>query len=145
MRKLITGKILKPSDFILAGLIGLIAVAFLVAQGNPTPSSESPAVATVIVEVSGKETHAIPFSEVSSSQMLKIQAGVDQCATLEILGSGKARIVESTCPDKVCINMGWITRSGQVIVCLPNRIVVRIENSGTISDDANSGLDAITY
>jgi hypothetical protein len=146
MRKLATERTLKLSDFVLAALIGLVALAFLAVQGNRQPSSTDCA---VIVEVSGKETHTIPFSEVSGLQVLKMHFGVDQWATLEILengsGSGQVRIEESSCPDKVCVKTGWISRPGQAIVCLPHRIVVRIEGGGKISHDSESNLDAITY
>ncbi len=42
---------------------------------------------------------------------------------------GGIRVVESDCPHKVCVNTGWITRSGQIIACVPNRIVVRVERA----------------
>ncbi len=44
---------------------------------------------------------------------------------LELTEAG-ARMVSSPCPDKICIEMGIITRPGQAIVCVPNRIVVRV-------------------
>lgn len=38
-------------------------------------------------------------------------------------------IVSSACPDQLCIKMGRKSRPGEVIVCLPNRVVVRIEGN----------------
>ena len=40
------------------------------------------------------------------------------------------------CPEKVCSETGWISKSYETIVCLPNRIVVSIENG-----EANKGND----
>ena len=38
-------------------------------------------------------------------------------------------IVSSACPDQLCVKMGQKSRPGEVIVCLPNRVVVRIEGN----------------
>ncbi|HBE87040.1 MAG TPA: hypothetical protein DDW53_19330, partial [Lachnoclostridium sp.] len=38
-----------------------------------------------------------------------------------------ASITEASCPDKVCVRTGKIHRSGELIVCLPNRVVITIE------------------
>jgi hypothetical protein len=44
-----------------------------------------------------------------------------------VVKDGYASITEASCPDKVCVRTGKIHRSGELIVCLPNRIVVTIE------------------
>ncbi|MEM5947116.1 NusG domain II-containing protein [Spirochaetia bacterium 38H-sp] len=46
--------------------------------------------------------------------------------TLIKIEDGYARIIESPCPDKLCIAMGRISSPGQWVACLPNRIFVRI-------------------
>lgn len=43
-----------------------------------------------------------------------------------IIEDGTARIIEASCPDKVCVNQGRIQMNGQVIVCLPNRMTATI-------------------
>lgn len=35
-------------------------------------------------------------------------------------------ITEASCPDKVCINSGFITKSSESIVCLPNKVHIKI-------------------
>lgn len=46
-------------------------------------------------------------------------------------------VVDSPCPNKLCERMGRIKNAGEVLACVPNGIVVRIEGV--------SGLDAIAY
>lgn len=40
----------------------------------------------------------------------------------------------SDCPDQVCVRTGRLTRAGQVAVCLPNRVVVRLVGGGETVD-----------
>ena len=39
---------------------------------------------------------------------------------------GRARLIEATCPNHLCIGQGWVQYNGQSIVCLPNRLSVTI-------------------
>lgn len=48
-------------------------------------------------------------------------------------------VAASDCPTQDCVHTGIITRSGQSIVCLPARIIIRLEG-GTAED---GGVDAV--
>ena len=39
----------------------------------------------------------------------------------------KVAIVESDCPGMDCVHSGWIDGKGRSLVCLPNRVEIRIE------------------
>ena len=39
---------------------------------------------------------------------------------------GKVRMVNSTCPLKLCVKMGWIDKAGSSIICVPNRVLIKI-------------------
>lgn len=53
--------------------------------------------------------------------------------------SKKVRIREANCPDKICVRTGWISRTGQTIICVPNQVIIRIVSS------QNNPVDAIGY
>lgn len=53
-----------------------------------------------------------------------------------LIKSGSVRVLESDCPDKICIDEGSIKLTGQTIVCLPNKVVIKI-----ISD--NEKIDGV--
>ena len=40
--------------------------------------------------------------------------------------SGKAYMVYATCPDRVCVNTGKISRVGQSIICLPHKVTITV-------------------
>lgn len=55
--------------------------------------------------------------------------------------AGAVRILEmpdDLCPRKICSHTGWIKRSGETIICVPNRLMVRL------TQDADLKIDAIT-
>lgn len=39
---------------------------------------------------------------------------------------GGVRVVEADCPNRICVRTGWRRSEGDVIVCVPNRVVIRI-------------------
>ena len=45
---------------------------------------------------------------------------------------GKAAVIESDCPGGDCMHSGWISESGRSIICLPNRVEVRIEGDSDV-------------
>ena len=45
---------------------------------------------------------------------------------LLVVSDGVAYVSEADCPDKVCVRTGKISRSGERIICLPNRLEVKV-------------------
>ena len=41
---------------------------------------------------------------------------------------GKIRIIESDCPDKICVKTDFIDSKSEKIVCLPKKLIVEIED-----------------
>ena len=49
----------------------------------------------------------------------------------------RIRVKEADCPDKTCVNMGWLSSSSMPIVCLPHHLVIEF------TDDTGD-VDALT-
>jgi hypothetical protein len=48
---------------------------------------------------------------------------------------GTIAVVEASCPDKVCVHQGAVSGGPQPIVCLPNKLVIKvISPSGDVPD-----------
>ena len=45
------------------------------------------------------------------------------------ISEGKAKMEEADCPDQLCVHQNAIDRQGEMIVCLPNKIVVEVEGA----------------
>lgn len=41
--------------------------------------------------------------------------------------NGSIRFNSADCPDKVCVRTGWISKPGQIAVCLPAGVIIKIE------------------
>ena len=65
--------------------------------------------------------------------------GYDGGEVRGIISGGTADVVSATCPDKICVDHTVIKRTGESIVCLPNRVVITIVSS----DDDESVIDAV--
>ncbi|MBP5404927.1 MAG: NusG domain II-containing protein [Clostridia bacterium] len=45
---------------------------------------------------------------------------------------GELWVEDADCPDKICEKTGRISKKGQNIVCLPNRVVIKIAGKGEV-------------
>ncbi len=88
--------------------------------------------AWAVVTVDGDETARYALGE---EQTVTIG---DADYNVLAIRQGAAEIVEANCGDHTCIRMGAISREGETIVCLPHRLVVRIEGGEASSFDAEA-------
>lgn len=47
---------------------------------------------------------------------------------LLVIEGGSAHIDRADCPDQICVRHKHISKSGESIICLPNKLVVTIQN-----------------
>ena len=87
----------------------------------------------VVIEASG--TQWIYPLDVNRRELVKGPLG----DTVVVIQGGKASVEDSPCPDKLCVHMPAISRPGQWIACLPNRVFVRVRGN-----DARK-IDDVSY
>ncbi len=74
-----------------------------------------------IVEVNGQEYGRYSLAEKERKVLdVQTQFGYNK---IEI-ANGSVRVTETDCPDRLEVRQGEIRSSGQMLVCLPNRLVV---------------------
>jgi len=89
------------------------------------------------VLVDGKEYASYDFADITDYKKVKIESEFGY-NVIEITNKG-ARMVESSCPDKLGIKSGEITKAGQMIICVPNKIFVRVVGENKLN------VDKVTY
>lgn len=54
--------------------------------------------------------------------------------TIVEIRAKKARILSSPCPNQTCVAAHAISRPGEWNACLPNQVIIRVENAGGKKD-----------
>lgn len=56
-----------------------------------------------------------------------------------VIEDDTAYVTEADCPDKICVGMQKISRDGEMICCLPHRLIL------TVRGTESAGYDAVAY
>lgn len=81
------------------------------------------------ISVDGKLLYTIDLNKVIKSYTIKLPHNT------VLVEHGRISMQDADCPDKLCIKQGPISSSSFPIVCLPNKVVIRITGQ--------SGVDAV--
>ncbi|MCY6960543.1 NusG domain II-containing protein [Clostridium brassicae] len=69
----------------------------------------------------------------------KITIKTDLGENIVQIENGGVRIIESDCPDKICVKDGFRDKAGEILVCLPHKLVVQIKG------ESKSDIDEVSY
>ena len=117
----------KRNDLILIlGIICIAAFAYLLHERMQNVDD-----GIVIVKVDGEEKGTYRLSE---EQTIEINGGTNILQIKE----GKADMTEADCPDKLCVHQKAVSKNGESIICLPNKVVIEVKSS------EQSVYDAVT-
>ena len=89
--------------------------------------------AEAVVTVDGETVATLPLTE---DTVVNIGAGEGFSNVVEVSG-GRVRVSDADCLDRLCVRMGWISRDGESVVCLPHKLVVTVRG-GARGPDAVS-------
>lgn len=109
-------------DGLVIGLILLVGAILLIASFLPKEAGVLLSVESREGEVRYSLAVDREFDVVSNGHTLHI-----------VIQEGKAWVASSDCPDKTCLHMGELARSGDAVICVPAEVVLRC--IGEVSDD----------
>lgn len=130
---------MKKNDIIL--IAALLLIAFAVFVGVSIYSKLTTKEPEAVVYLDGEEQGRYPLSEDTEVELRQttLESGQDEDRyNILRIHDGKADIVEASCPDKVCVNHRPVNGNGESLVCLPNQMVVEIENGVESEIDAGT-------
>lgn len=92
----------------------------------------------VKIQVDGKDYKTIYFDPKITGKKLAIETEFGY--NLVEINEEKVRVIEADCPDQLDVKQGYISKPGEVIVCLPNRLVIEI-----IGEKEDDDVDSISH
>ncbi|HPF20077.1 MAG TPA: NusG domain II-containing protein [Syntrophomonas sp.] len=78
-----------------------------------------------VITQDGRLVERIDLQRVREPRQITLPGKYHEVVEVE---PGRIRFKQADCPDKICVNTGWLEDPGDVAVCMPNRAVVRIED-----------------
>ena len=79
----------------------------------------------VSIQVDGKEIKRIFFDKNMIGKTIPIETEFGY--NLIEIDDERVRVIEADCPDKLDVKQGYISKTGEVIICVPNKLVIEIK------------------
>lgn len=113
-------------DFILAGIILIFSVSSLLSFKNFGSNNGEKA----FIYENGKLIKEVNLSEEKIINYADMEIEVKE---------GRIRVLKSDCPQKICVQTGWISKPSQTIICVPNKVLIEIVGI------SNAEYNAVSY
>ena len=124
---------IRKNDITLIAVLFFLAVAayagIRIYQGKHTQN------AVAVVTVDGVEYGRYPLSE-DHTETILFDDGSYNCFTIQ---DGYVSMSEASCPDQICVHHSPVHQNKETIVCLPDKVVITIENG------EESGIDVLVH
>ncbi len=105
-------KILKKNDIILFFAITIVSLAMVLLLHYALPQGK-----TVIISVNNKQVCSCSLYE---NRTISLDGNT------VIINNGTAKMQSADCPLKICERHSAVSKKGESIVCLPNKVYVEI-------------------
>lgn len=120
----------KKDILLIAGILAVAVCSGLLLEGYRRSTTREP---VAVVTVNGGEYGRYPLDQ-DREERIELPDGSYNIMVIE---DGTVDVSDASCPDRICVNHKKISKRNESIICLPNQVVVQIENG----EDA--GLDAV--
>ncbi len=110
---------MKKKEIIFFGIIFIAAAAtVLIMQLAPSSATK-----TVLITVDGEEYKKLVIDDTTYETFtIKTEHGVNEV----VIENGKVNVVYADCKNQVCVNTKEAEKAGDLIVCLPHKVVIEI-------------------
>lgn len=86
------------------------------------------------IYVDGECVKSIQLDRVTRTETFTVQGPAGENHIL--VEPGRICVESADCPDQICVQQGWLTNQQEPIVCLPNHLVIQLEET-----EKSSGWD----
>lgn len=114
---------LRRADTVLAAtVLGAAALSAVLLWRLP------PAGRTVTVQQNGQTVTVLPLATDTDY----IVTGVGGASNTVRIRDGRVSVCAASCPDGLCVRHRAVSRAGESIICLPNRVVVTVDGAADV-------------
>lgn len=147
---------LRPGDWLVAFLFIALAAGSFWLGGLMNPSKQAAGNLIAVIIVGNRQSAT---RDLATPSDFAVRGAVGEM--LLQVANRRIRVLRSTCPNQVCVRQGAASRPGEMLVCVPNRVVVLIRRASeakltqasddsttsdkTTLDTSTSDYDAVTY
>ena len=118
----------RRNELIMVAVIAVFAAGyFLYMHFAPAKAGKE-----AVVKIDGREVLRFEIDKDG-----EYTAGEGEHYNIITVKDGKVNVTEASCPDKLCMYQGPVNRAGEMIICLPNKMVI------TIEDPESEALDGV--
>lgn len=116
-------------------LLAILVVAALILFPIVAHSKKPGAYA--LVELDGEE-----YTTLSLDTDTTLTVITDQGTNTIVVRNHEVSVESADCPDLICVNHASISHTGEVIVCLPHKLVITIKSDNPAKESEGS-IDAV--
>jgi len=113
----------RKGDLLAIALVIVLAIGVAVCFVPQKTAAQNP---VVQIFQDGRLVQELPLNADASVEICG-----DYLNTVSVKG-GRAGFSGSNCPGQDCVHSGWISDAGRSVVCLPNRVEIRITGASDV-------------
>ncbi len=117
-----------------AAVLAAVVVLLFLYQGRNGKDAEESADGVLEITVDGEVYGRYPLNQEQEINLVTAYG-----KNTVVIEDDTAYVIEADCLDKICVEMQKISRDGEMICCLPHRLIL------TVRGAENVGYDAIAY
>lgn len=118
---------MKKKDIILIATLLLVAIVILLVYRHITKPTDDRTTEIVVT------VHNVEYGRYSIHEDQVIEIPTEHGTNVLVIKDGKAKMKSAGCPDQVCVKHSPIHYNHDMIICMPNEIIVEVYN-GEASD-----------
>lgn len=111
---------MKKNDILLIGIVIVISLAALLVY-NILGKGEQ---VIAVVSQNNKVIERIDLSKVKEPRTITVSGDYHNIIKVE---KDRIRFEKSDCPEQICVHTGWLSKFGDIAVCMPNKAIIDIE------------------
>ena len=115
-------KRVKPADLCLIGILLFILLGALLFSGQKSGER------VAVLYYDGTAVDTIFLDRVTEPYHIEIGQ------TVLAVEPGRICFFTVCCPDRLCQSYGWLTKNGETMACVPEKIVISIQNQKETPD-----------